>query len=217
MREIVGFFSKRRKLLLTAELILAYMLVLCMISCLRVYHNNSRSEMLATAKDFSVSEGTDAAVEGDSLTIRDCGPGNKVFSLPVSPAETGDIQVSLSLLCPEQYAGTELRIDLFAAGYDAEEQERVFTLAAGENDLQCTLPVGKHAPQSAQLRIFTVDSAGYRISDVRVERSAPALPPTGELVVLSALLILCAVAVVATGKKLRAPGGPERGERENLP
>lgn len=98
-------------------------------------------------------------------------PGTAIgYSAALRMENMDGIHVIFAIKCPEKYAGGILHIDLYNgdAGYDNGEQEYTVTLQAGKDEVSLSLPPGEVHPQMAWLRIFTLDSAQYKISDLHI-------------------------------------------------
>lgn len=181
------------KAILVFELIVSYMALLTMISHARapeVYRAQTDQPIL-TASDFLAFSGETA--EGELIFQNDVSG--------VAVGYQGDLQltgvervcVSFSIRCPEAYAGRTVYVDLYnyESGYDSPEQEVALTLREGSYPVEPTLFPGEGAPDSAKLRIFTVESADYLISNVIVCEETP-MPKVSTAVYCVAIVVwLC--------------------------
>ena len=157
--------------LIVVELIVCYLAVLALISHARgpeKYRIAEESPLLA-AGDFTSLVGG-AAEEGRLRLVNDTqGQAVGYFAeLPLEGLES--IRVAFQVDCPVEYAGGTLVVDLYnlEAGYDYAEQEYQLILEPGINMVAQTIEPGGSAPERAQLRLFSVDAAGYSIEGLTV-------------------------------------------------
>lgn len=161
-------------------------------------------ESLVTSTDFEITAKDGYAWINDSgLHFSDPEGTEKIFLAWIDLNEFQKLRVRFIARCPEDFIGTaELHVDLCADGYDADEQEFVIRLKAGENEVDQVLDKGGNAPDKAQLRIFCLDAAWCEITGLSVQRTE-AVSRGGKLacaavaVILSAFLLI----VLLTGKK----------------
>ena len=183
---MLQWIAKHRRSSLIAGLLILYFTALTAISHRGAtvhFEVVSGAESLLAYEDFSVTAGEGLAhVASDALVFQGSDSGAKVFSAPLNLRELEQIQVSFSVDCPDENAGTVLHIDLYADGYDSEEQEFTAVLHSGSNTVAGALNKGKTAPESALLRIFTLDPADYAVRELQVDgmilktsRSAPTI------------------------------------------
>ena len=157
--------------LIVVEMIVCYLAVLALISHARgpeKYWIAEESPLLA-AGDFTSFVGG-AAEEGRLRLVNDMAgqaPG-LAAELPLEGLE--GIRVAFQVDCPPEYAGGTLVVDLYnaEARYDSAEQEFSLELEPGVNMVERTIDPGESAPGRAQLRIFTLDPAGYGIHELTV-------------------------------------------------
>ncbi len=190
-------------LLLIVELIVCYLAILAVISYWRApaQYRALPEETLLAAADFSDFAGR--AVSGDGLLLQNNTPGNVAGYLAwLDLREVNPIAVKFALDCPKQYAGGVLHVDLWNEGYDNDAQEYKLALQEGINEVEIFLDKGADAPDSAQLRFFTVDLADYTVTDLRISRAEPVPKISSGLL---AGMILCLVLLLVTAVALFRP------------
>ena len=182
------------------EVIVCYLAILAVVSYAKGperYHI-LKDDPLLTAADFATFSGEEAG--SGSLVVENDEPGHAVgWQGKVDLTKLGRLNVSFRLDCPAEYAGGTLFVDLYnyEAGYDDPEQEWVQTLLAGSNDVHCNLIPGEGAPDTALLRLFTLDVIDCEIVDLAVckEEVLPKVP-SGLWVGVGVCFILLAGTVV---------------------
>ncbi len=190
------------------ELIVCYMAVLTVISYLRgpIRKQIIQEMPLLRIEDFTSFRGETAKVP---LWFDNATPGTAVgYSAELQLENLGGVHVLCSFECPEECAGGILHVDLYNAdaGYDSDEQEYSFVLQAGVNDVSFSLAPGEAHPQMAWLRIFTLDSARYNISDLYIYREE-VLPQVSKKMIVGVIVcflilgVTMAVQVAAKKKK----------------
>lgn len=155
--------------LIVVELIVCYLAVLTLVSHARgpVKYRAATESPLLDVEDFVSFVG---AREDAILLVNDMAgqAAGLAAELPLEGLE--GIRVAFQVDCPPEYAGGTLVVDLYnaEAGYDSAEQEFSLELEPGVNMVERTIDPGESAPGRAQLRIFTLDPAGYGIHDLAV-------------------------------------------------
>lgn len=198
-----NILAKYRKIIVGVLLILIYFTLLTLISFSRSTEIKVLSENLVNNQDFLATgpkEGN-AWVDDTGLHIRDVESGAKVFSNAISLRDIQQLQVSFKVECPEDFGGeATLHVDLFADGYDTDEQEFTVSLRAGTNEISGTIDKGDNAPEEAQLRIFCLDAVECDISNLGV-LAVKEIPHGGKnsCVILAAGLFAILVVVTISG------------------
>lgn len=190
-------------LLLIVELIVCYMLILAVISYWRApgqYRALPEEPLLAIA-DFVDFSGR--PVNEDELHLQNNLSGNVAgYTAWLDLREVNPLAVKFTVDCPAEYAGGVLHIDLWNEGYDNDEQEYKLTLQAGLNEVEFFLDKGADAPESAQLRFFTVDLADYAVIDLQISQAEPMPKISSGLL---AGMIVCLVLLLVTALALFRP------------
>lgn len=180
----------RTKIIVIVELIACYMSLLTVIShqLAPVEYRNADSEPILTTTDFISFLGERA---GDQLTFLGDGAGTAVgYEAAVQLAKTERFNVSFSLKVEESDEGKSLFADLYNGDrdYDRPKQEKLLILQKGECRVDFPLLVGENAPETAKIRLFTLDAASWSVSDVEVYEAVPIQKVTP--------VMLCVVAVI---------------------
>lgn len=157
------------KWLIIIEIIACYMAVLTIVSYAR---GPQKYEMITdfpmiSIGDFISFNGETAP--GDGLQIVNEMPGAVVgYSAWTALDGFDKMQISFQVDCPPEYAGNVLYVDLYEqkTEYDNAEQQISVILHEGTNKVDFFLEPGEEHPSSAELRIFTLDSADYTIGDI---------------------------------------------------
>lgn len=204
------FLKKYRKAIIGTLIILIYLTLLTLLSFSRSMEIKTIGENLANYTDFLAAgpeEGT-AWINESGMHVHDSGTDAKVFSTAISLRDLQKIQVRFNVECPEGFAGTTLHVDLYADGYDTDEQEFTVSLRAGKNEVTGIIDKGSIAPEEAQLRIFCLDAVECDISDLSVQALVES-PHGGKLacVIIAVLLVTILVAIILSGylKQNRRP------------
>lgn len=201
-------YKKQRTLLkwiIVAEVIVCYMAVLTVVSYARgPKRYGPAEEPLLTETDFSDINGLPAEAP---FTFENQDQGEAEGCLAdVDLRAVHGICVSFSANCPAEYAGGILFVDLCNGeiGYDYPEQEYQMTLQTGQNKADFVLDPGQEHPDTAKLRFFTLDAAGYRLENMRIYEDIP-LPkvPNGLKFGVGVCFLLLAVTAItgAVGRK----------------
>lgn len=127
------------------------------------------------------------------------------YAASVSLIGVEGIGISFQIQCPEEYEGKTIIIDLYnlEANYDSIDQEEQLVLQTGQNKIQAQLSPGEYAPESAQLRIFTVETADYVIEDIKVFELAQAPKITMMMLAVPALVAAMLLVTLLAGRKNR--------------
>lgn len=168
--KVMSNILSRQKSLKTIAIVSAlvcYIAILNVISHARgpFQYEAEEDSPLAEVGSFVSFSGEIAA--SDRLVFSNSAEGNAVGYLhDITLSGLERIQVSFTVDCPPQYAGTSIIIDLYnpIVGYDSPEQEEVIILQEGINEITAVLVPGENAPDEAQLRLFTGN-----ITDVSAE------------------------------------------------
>lgn len=155
--------------LIVVELIVCYLAVLTFVSHARgpVKYRTATESPLLDVEDFVSFAG---AREDAILLVNDMAGQAAGFAAELPLEGLEGIRVAFQVDCPPEYAGGTLVVDLYnaEAGYDSAEQEFSLELEPGVNMVERTIDPGESAPGRAQLRIFTLDLAGYGIHELAV-------------------------------------------------
>lgn len=157
--------------LIVAEMIVCYLAVLTLVSYAcgpEKYRAATENPLLAIA-DFTSFAGEPAGEDGLVLANDTAGQAVGYFAeLPLEGLES--IQIVCRVDCPPEYAGGTLVVDLYnlEAGYDNAEQEYRLILEPGVNEACFSLTPGESAPDTAQLRFFTLDPAAYVMQNLMI-------------------------------------------------
>ncbi|MBR1494207.1 MAG: hypothetical protein IJ601_04075 [Acidaminococcaceae bacterium] len=206
------FRSKQhyRKPAIIVLIIVLYFLFLTWVSFLRA-PSEARAvisgDVIAEYKDFiNLDEGSGAGVEEDKLVFGTGDSPASVFGARVPLADSQGIEVSFTVDCPAEYAGSVVHVDLFdGAGYDFEEQEFQITLLEGLNEIEQSLYKGANAPEEAWLRIFILENAEIEMRRLKLHE----LKENDRHIVLYAaaivdILILALIVIGSMKKKVGA-------------
>ena len=164
------------KWVIAAEIIVCYMAVLTAVSYARGPERYmTANEPLLVTEDFTSFAGQPAE-PGGAFLLENEAQGTAVgYQAELDLAALENVQISFQAECPAGYAGGILHVDLYngEAGYDSPEQEFSMTVQAGHNEAAFTLAPGAEHPDTAQLRIFTLDRAGYSLEGVQIHEQRP--------------------------------------------
>lgn len=80
------------------------------------------------------------------------------------------VTIQFQVECPAEFVGNTLIVDLYnyEPSYDNPEQEYHVVLQEGINNISIELLPGQTAPETGELRFFTVNTADYWIENVQV-------------------------------------------------
>lgn len=206
---------KKRKIewkwVIIAEIIVCYMAVLTAVSYARgpVRYGPAETPLL-TEKDFRDINGLPEEENGAPFAFENQVQGKAVgYLADVDLLALHGICVSFEIDCPVEYADGILCIDLCngETGYDGPEQEYQLTLQAGQNTVDFVLDPGPDHPDTATLRFFTLDEAGYRLENLGIfEQILFPQVPNGLKIGVVASLLLLAVTVAAWGAEGKKDG-----------
>ena len=190
------------KWVIVAEIIICYMAMLTMVSYVRgPVRYGPAEEPLLTEADFRDINGLPAEEAGAPFTFENQDQGEAVGSLAdVDLRGMHGICISFEVDCPEEDAGGILCTDLCngETGYDHPEQEFDLVMQAGHNEADFILDPGRQHPDTATLRFFTLDTAGYCLENVQIYEEI-LLPqvPDGLKIGVGACFFLLAVTAFA--------------------
>lgn len=189
----------RIKILLILEAVICYMAFLNVISHIQgpPQYQVLTDAPLLTTSDFLNFDGKKMA--GDTLAFSSQNEGTAVgYQTQLSLSELESICVSFTLNCPADYVGTMLYIDLYngQAQYDNPEQEHQIVLQSGLNMVESVFSIEEDAPSEAQLRVFTLEKAGYTVDKLQVCKAEPLPKVTGVMVAALAIGMVVLVATV---------------------
>ena len=196
---------RSKRALLILEAIIVYMTVMNIVS-----HQLSPQQYavaegapLLTSGDLISFTGEQNAGDSEGHIFSDTAGAVVGFWAALDLSTLSRIHISFHVDCPAEYAGKVLFTDLydFESGYDNSEQEYALTLQEGANDVSVSLEPGVSAPQKAQFRIFTVDTADYSVRDVRVEREERLRKTTGGMWAAASIAVLCFAVTLLSGEK----------------
>lgn len=199
MKEKEAHGKRRFKGLMIVEIIVCYMAFLTIISYARgpERYQVLTSTPLLQSEDFAPYLG-DLPKEAGFVFIENVTPGIAVgYAAPLELHAKERFQVSFWVDCAAEFAGGTLYTDLFngEVAYDSPEQEVCTVLQVGRNEIQFSLGTGEAPPDTALLRFFTGDRAGYQLNDIRVYREE-ILPKVSKK--MWAVLVACVLALVGT-------------------
>lgn len=203
------------KWVIIAELIVCYMAVLTVVSYARgPVRYGPAKEPLLTEADFRDINGLPAEEAGAPFVFENQTQGEAVGCLAdVDLRSLHGICVSFGVDCPAEYAGGILCVDLCngETGYDGPEQEFDLALLPGPNEADFILDPGPEHPDTATLRFFTVEPAGYQLENVGIYEEV-LLPkiPDGLKIGVGTCFMLLAVTVVAWVAGKRKAGKDEQ-------
>ena len=196
--------------LMVVEIIVCYMAVLTLVSHARgpeKYRAATDAPLLA-ADSFTSFTGEPAGEDG--LRLANSTAGQAVGFAAELPLESRErIQAAFLVDCPPEFAGSILHVDLYEpdAGYDNDEQEATLVMQPGLNAVSLTLWTGENAPESSQLRFFTLDLADCGIYDLSI-CPVEALPKVGRgLLAAVAACFLILAATTALWAECRKKAG----------
>lgn len=195
-----------KKIIVIALSVLLYLVVLVLVNFTHTTKYAASGESLIHNEEFEVWAGEDKTwADNAGLHFQDAQGSEKALAAPISLESLQQIQVSFCAQCPENFAGTAvLHVDLWADGYDADDQEFTVELKAGKNEIEQVIDKGDNAPQEAYARVFCLDPVQCDISDLSVEKMEKVEHKLGIdiCVVLITILAVALLAVVAVrGKK----------------
>ena len=123
------------------------------------------------AKTFSSMTQPGVNIQEDDLWLYNPTEGMLIgYSQRVELKNRDRIRITFRVDCPASFAGNTLIVDLFddETEYDSPEQEQWVTLQPGINEITVEFVPEDTAPDAAELRIFTTNSANYRITEFAV-------------------------------------------------
>lgn len=164
---------KRVKWLLVLEGIVLYFALLNIVSHARgpIPYQTDTSHPIIQIQNFKPM--TEMGVDTTEVTLpiynaKDGEPAGYTGEVSLKDLECLSIRFKLEV--PAQFAGNTLIVDLYdyESEYDNPEQESHVVLQEGVNDISIELLTGNNAPDTGELRLFTVNPADYQITDLEV-------------------------------------------------
>lgn len=184
-----------------------YFTLLTLISLTKASEYAATGENLVSCEGFSIWAGEGMAwADQTGLYFRDEQGSEKVFAALIPLNHLQQLQVRFNAFCPEELAGTAiLHVDLCADGYDADEQEFVIELKAGQNEVKQVIDKGGSAPDEAYFRVFCLDAVQCDITDLSVRRAEETMHSgTWFCVIVAVALAILLLVVTQTGRKQNA-------------
>lgn len=189
----------RAKVLLWVAVVACYMAFLAIISHARgpqPYELIPRETLTPAA--FTSFDGSTSGQ--DALPFQNNTDGNLVgYTVPVSLQGLHGLQISFEIDCQPEDSGSVLYVDFYNPdeNYDDPSNEFQVTLQEGKNEVTQELYPGDTAPQSAQLRLFTLNSAHYEIRQLSILEQQPTPKvSTGMIVFFTATVVLLIVTII---------------------
>jgi hypothetical protein len=184
---------KRIKWLLILEGIVFYFALLNIISHVRgpIPYQIDTNRPIIQMQDFKPMTEMGVDITEVALPIynaKDGEPAGYTGEVNLKGLECLSIQFQVEV--PAQFAGNTLIVDLYdyESGYDDPEQEFHVVLQEGVNDVCIELLPGSYAPDTGELRFFTVNPADYQITDLRVFQKT-AMPKVTASMIATALVV----------------------------
>lgn len=205
MRRVIVTY---KKLIVIALSVLIYLVVLVLVNFTHTTKYAAGGESLIHNEEFDiwVGEGKTWA-DNTGLHFHDAQSGEKTLASSISLESLQQIQVNFCVQCPEDFAETSvLHVDLWADGYDTDEQEFTVELKAGKNEIEQVIDKGDNAPQEAYVRVFCLDSVQCDISDLSVKKMEKVEHKIGIGIcagIISILAIALVIVLVLRGEKGR--------------
>lgn len=158
---------KKRKSIIALVVVLVTVICGTGIGLEKVRESNTVVEY----SDFYVTTGNgDVHVDESVLSFTGTEAGAKVCAAYISLEGIERINVQFEINCPIESVGSIVHVDLCTEGYDSDEQEFIAVLQPGRNVISGQLIPGQSAPEWVQLRIFTLDPAGYDVNCLRISK-----------------------------------------------
>ena len=189
---------KRIKWLLILEGIVFYFALLNIISHVRgpIPYQIEETTPLVEMEEFQPFFDMGAVVTEKALPIINVSEGVAAgYQTEVLLIDVDAINIQFQVNCPADEAGSILHVDLYnaEAEYDNPEQEQEITLQEGWNEIQFDLLKGDQAPDTAYLRLFTLNAVNYQIENMEIYRKTPLPKVTNPMVaaaVVTGMLLL---------------------------
>lgn len=163
----------KMKLFRISALIICFFTILIWVSYQRASDEDVmqwNGESILNVDNFTATEGENARIEQDTLVFDSMEPETELFAAPLELRKLNKIGIRFRVFCPEEFTGSTLFVDLCAENYDRDEQGFSFTLKTGVNEIHQVIDKGEDAPDFAQLRVFSLDAAQYRVEELSVQR-----------------------------------------------
>ena len=188
---------KQIKRLLIIEVLIFYFCILNLVSHARgpVPYQKDIDYPLLQAEDFQPFFDMGIAQTDATLPLLNTTEGRATgYQGDIILTGIEGVYVSFQIECPTDEVGKTIVVDLYnvEAGYDLPEQEKQIVLQAGLNEIDILLSPGQNAPESAQLRIFTVEAADFTITELGIFKLVRQPKITGGMMAIPvAVGILC--------------------------
>ena len=189
---------QRIKWLLILEGIVFYFALLNIVSHVRgpIPYQIDKTTPLVEMEEFQPFFDMGAVVKEKVLPIINVSEGVAAgYQTEVLLSDVDAINIQFQVNCPADQAGSVLHVDLYnaEAEYDNPEQEQEITLQEGWNEIQFDLIKGDQAPDTAYLRLFTLNAVNYQIESLEIYRKIP-LPkvttPMAAAAIVAGVLLL---------------------------
>lgn len=189
------------KAVMIAEIIFLYLSVLNVISHARgpIPYTVDTENPLVQVEAFTPFFDMEVVGEAGELPILNTTPGVAAgYHAELALDTLGEFQVSFSIDCPAEYADAVLIVDLYnlEENYDTIEQEAQVALKAGRNEVTVKMEPGEQHPDTAQLRIFTVQRLEGYLRDLYVGEVIALEPVTAPMLAVPAVLAVLLIATV---------------------
>lgn len=161
------------KWLVIIELVVFYFSILNVISHLRgpVPYQIDTSQPIVQMQDFIPMAEMGIKTTATVLPIYNKIEGNVAgYTGELTLKDLQCLSIQFHVNCPSQFVGNTLIVDLYnyELNYDNPEQEHHIVLQEGLNNISIELLPGDTAPNTGELRIFTVNPAEYKIEGLKV-------------------------------------------------
>ena len=167
--------TKKAKLkwIIIVELIVFYFSLLNVISHARgpVPYQIDTSQPVVRIEDFVPMAGMGVDKTETALPFYNAVEGAVAgYSGALSLKDVECLSIQFQIECPTKFAGNTLIVDLYnyESNYDNPEQEYHVVLQEGFNEISIELSPGDAAPETGELRFFTVNLAEYQIEGLKV-------------------------------------------------
>ena len=158
------------KILFIVSLIVCYFSFLTMLSYLRAPAEElCRYETVLTAADFKPMEGAEehTEIQDDRIDLNNTDQG--ALSGCQTEINLQDIvKVDISFTTDSELHGSTVHVDFCGEDYDSSEQEKEIFLKRGIYEHDFSLFPGEEHPASTMLRIFSIDTAMSKISELKI-------------------------------------------------
>lgn len=189
------------KAVMIAEIIFLYLSILNVISHARgpIPYTVDTENPLVQVEEFLPFFDMGVTGNAGELPILNTTPGVAAgYHAELALDTLGEFQVSFSIDCPAECAGSVLIVDLYnlEENYDTIEQEVQVALKAGENEVAVKMAPGEQHPNTAQLRIFTVQPLEGYLCDLYVGEVITLERVTATMLAVPAVLAVLLIATV---------------------